>query len=193
MQKNSIELIDLHDVVVFWRYYLAKLTSDNREGIAGSMTSVVSNDRWDDWYNKPTGEPYFAAIFDLVADLEMPSTKQDPRQKEWDKVAALLAGMESSLAKGQLSENPIQRNHGPGTDYSELEDSSIDTKLIEKVANLPYDKLAKVVLKAGIIFSNDRDDKPVRKEDLVGCLDEADTDELREAYNEINSNKGYDR
>lgn len=87
----------------------------------------------------------------------------------------------------------IKLNDGSEFSYQASDNADLDLELIKKVANLPYDKLAKVVLRAGIIFSNDHDDdKPVRKEDLVGCLDEADTDELRVAYNEISGNKKYD-
>jgi hypothetical protein len=128
-----------------------------------------------------------AVILD-AGDLELPDRfiDGDP-QARWDRLKLWLQEeMTKIKRRQQLRENPIHRNHGAGTDYSESEDSSIDAKLIEKVTYLPYDKLAEVVLKAGIVFR----DTP-RRLDLTVCLDEADPDKLREAYNEVVGNLNY--
>lgn len=128
-----------------------------------------------------------AVILD-AGDLELPDRfiDGDP-QARWDRLKLWLQEEISKIKRRrQVRENPIQRNHGTGCDYSELEDVSIDTKLIEKVTYLPYDKLAEVVLKAGIIFP----DTP-RRMDLVGCLDEADTNKLRAAYTAVVGNLNY--
>ena len=92
-QKRAIELEDLDDVAVFWRYQLDRLTPENELEVAGSMTNVAANDKWSAWYNDSKGNSHFVAIYDLVSDLEMPSSNTGDRQKKWSKVAALLDEM----------------------------------------------------------------------------------------------------
>ena len=99
MNKRGIELENLKEVAVFWRRYLDKLDASNEEDIAGSMTNVVSNDRWDDWYDESRGNPFFVEIYDLVTELEMPITNKDVRQAKWKRVADLLSQMEAEFSE----------------------------------------------------------------------------------------------
>ena len=92
-QKRAIELEDLEDVAVFWRYQLDRLTPANELEVAGNMTNVAANDNWSAWYNDSKGSSHFVAIYDLVSDLEMPSSNTGDRQKKWGKVTALLDEM----------------------------------------------------------------------------------------------------
>jgi len=93
IQKRAIELKDLEDVAIFWRYQLGMLTPKNELEVAGSMANVAANDNWSAWYDESRGNPRFVAIYDLVSDLEMPSSNTVDRQKKWSKVAALLDEM----------------------------------------------------------------------------------------------------
>lgn len=51
--------------------------------IAGYMTGVVNNDNFDKWND---GNKYFARIFELVADLEIPGGTPEQRRAEWREV-----------------------------------------------------------------------------------------------------------
>lgn len=95
MRKKGIDLQSLRDVVDFWQYHIGRLSQENEEEVAGSMTNVVANDNWDHWYNESRGDPYFVEIFDLVADLETPSTDLKIRQDKWRRVKGLLNEMEA--------------------------------------------------------------------------------------------------
>ena len=92
-QKRAVELKGLDDVAVFWRYQLDRFTPENDLEVAGSMTNVAANDNWSAWYDDSKDNSHFVAIYDLVSDLEMPSSNAGDRQKKWSKVAALLDEM----------------------------------------------------------------------------------------------------
>jgi hypothetical protein len=98
VHKKSKDLKDLNEVLKYWQEEIQHLSSKNDEIVAGKMTNVVTNNNWDLWYNESKGNYYFVKIFDLVAELELPSDDFKRRHDLWEKVRELLDSMEKSLS-----------------------------------------------------------------------------------------------
>ncbi|MDP2631980.1 MAG: hypothetical protein Q8P30_04440 [Candidatus Uhrbacteria bacterium] len=94
MPKKGIELENLNEVAAFWKHYLDKLGSMPEMDVAGSMANVVSNDKWEQWYNEGKGDPLFVEAFDLLADLETPIERKLSREDMWARVKQLVKQLE---------------------------------------------------------------------------------------------------
>lgn len=91
--KKAAELQTLKEVAKFWDDYLFRKESLPEVELAGSMANVVTNDRWESWYSGPKSDPIFSAVYDLVADLEVPGGDQARRDEDWAEVATLVENM----------------------------------------------------------------------------------------------------
>jgi hypothetical protein len=97
--KKGKDLENLVEVGEFWAFYLEKLGEMPEMDVAGGMVNIVTNDRWDDWYNESKGDPLFVETFDLVADLETPIKRELSREEMWRKVKKNVTALRQKYPK----------------------------------------------------------------------------------------------
>lgn len=87
------DLRTIQDIIKYWRECLADTKSSDVQ-IAYNMTRVVSSDLWELYYKNGQGDKDFIAIFDNVADLEIPQGDEAWRKAGWDNVETHLKSLE---------------------------------------------------------------------------------------------------
>lgn len=89
--KVISEIKTAEDAIQYWRGCLLQLDSQPDDKVAYDMVRVVGSPNWDDLYKEGEGSATIVGVFDLVAELEVPSQADAIRHQKWEKVKRLLA------------------------------------------------------------------------------------------------------